>query len=306
MLQGLRRPTLESHDAIELVKLVSDDTDRQVYDSRAARALKYLIKHCDYPTRHKLIERAYNPFDHPENLSLRYLFAIFNDLFFLGILPSRTTVSRSPKATDSAYRNLHRFATPIIATAIEIPVRTSGRIDVYRTVNIVVPFVNSFKNQVTGLLGAMIDLYIRYNSCANPSCLEDIVIRGKMGRGQAWQIIAYKLEASDTMRSVRKEMGMEVDLRRMDELEWELSHWNLTELELLKQWIYRHSSDRWTRELKFQLPCLKVAQDRISDEAVARDEGRRAGNEFTRSRFGEVRSRSGRMISLFGRKLRRR
>ncbi|TGO26776.1 hypothetical protein BPAE_0053g00300 [Botrytis paeoniae] len=185
MLQGLRFPVPESHDAIDLVKLVSDNIDRHVYDSRTALgikeiALECLTKRSNYSTHSYFSEKAYNPSDHPENLSLSYLFAISNDLFFLGILPSRTTVSRSIKATESMYRTIHRPATPIIATAIELPVYSSGRIDFDHPVNIVIPFVDPFQIQAAGLLGAMIDLYIQYNSCANSSCLENIIIRGKM------------------------------------------------------------------------------------------------------------------------------
>ncbi|KAF7891970.1 hypothetical protein EAF00_008272 [Botryotinia globosa] len=301
MLQGLRFPTPESHDTIDLVKLVSDNVDRHVYDSRTALGIKEITLECltkrsDYSTRSYFSEKAYDPSDHPENLSLSYLFAIFNNLFFLGFLTYRTTVSRSAKATDLTYRTLRRPASPTINTLIEIPVHSSGRIDCDRPANIVVPFVNPFQSQIAGLLGAMIDLYIRYNSCVNLSCLGNIVIRGKMGRGQAWQIIAYNLEVSDTMRAMKEAIGMEVNLRTMDELEWELSHWKLTELEQLKQWMYRHSSDTWTRALKYQLRCLRVAQDRISNQAVARDDGRHAGNESDRPRFG-------RMMSLFGRKI---
>ncbi|KAF5869063.1 uncharacterized protein Bfra_011605 [Botrytis fragariae] len=206
MLQDLRFPIPESHDAIDLVKLVSDNIDRHIYESRTALgikeiALECLTKGCNYSTHSYFSEKAYNPSDHPENLSLSYLFAVFNDLFFLGILPSRTTVSRSTKATDP--------------------------------------------------------------NCASSSCLQNIVIRGKMSRGQAWQIIAYNLEISDTIRAMRKAVGMEVSLRKMDELEWELSHWKLTELEQLEQWVYRHSSGTWAQALKCQLRCLKAAQDRI-------------------------------------------
>ncbi|TGO53746.1 hypothetical protein BOTNAR_0287g00160 [Botryotinia narcissicola] len=215
MLKGLRFPTPESHDTIDLVKLVSDNVDRHVYDSRTAlgikeNALECLTKRSDYATGSYFSEKAYDPSDHPGDLSLSYLFAIFNDLFFLGSLTYRTTVSRSEKATDSTYRTLRRHASPIINTLIEIPVHSSGRIDCDRPINIVVPFVKSFQSQIAGLLGAMIDLYIRYNSCVNSSCLGNIVIRGKMGRGQVWQLIAYNLEVSDTMRAMKEAIGMEI------------------------------------------------------------------------------------------------
>ncbi|TGO46642.1 hypothetical protein BCON_0314g00140 [Botryotinia convoluta] len=105
-------------------------------------------------------------------------------------------------------------------------------------------------------------------------------------RGEAWQIIAYRFEKSSTMRHTPEPLGSPINWRKKEDYEWELHHWDLRDLDKLEDMLLRRMIETWGWAPDSQLSCVKAIQKRKRNRAIARDEERRALNEFIRSRSG--------------------
>ncbi|KAM0125626.1 hypothetical protein ACHAO1_010518 [Botrytis cinerea] len=218
-------------------------------------------------------------------VDLTWLFSIFNAIFFMSALPSNTMVFQG----DSSISNLgHRVHLPertllvaayaFVANVSADFVKRDDRQFLPPTINVISSHLDHsgveqlvpWEDQVGSLLGSMIDLFIQYYSCRKDRCWSDKFTHGKMHRGEAWQIIAYRFETSSTMRSTERALGSPINLRRKEDYEWELSHWDLGELNKLENLLLRRAIETWGWAPDSQLTYVKAAQEKKENEARIR------------------------------------
>ncbi|KAK6599132.1 hypothetical protein H4I96_08336 [Botrytis cinerea] len=205
--------------------------------------------------------------------------------FFMSALPSNTMVFQG----DSSISNLgHRVHLPertllvaayaFVANVSADFVKRDDRQFLPPTINVISSHLDHsgveqlvpWEDQVGSLLGSMIDLFIQYYSCRKDRCWSDKFTHGKMHRGEAWQIIAYRFETSSTMRSTERALGSPINLRRKEDYEWELSHWDLGELNKLENLLLRRTIETWGWAPDSQLTYVKAAQEKKENEARIR------------------------------------
>ncbi|TEY73152.1 hypothetical protein BOTCAL_0082g00030 [Botryotinia calthae] len=230
-------------------------------------------------------------------VDLTWLFSIFNAIFFMSALPSNTRVSRqnssifdlgnriylperrdpiSPTSVGSAFvANVSaNFVKRVDLQFLPPMIKVSSSHLNHSGVEQPVPW----EDQVGSLLGSTIDLFIQYYNCRKDRCRSDKFTHGKMHRGEAWQIIAYRFEKSTTMRSAERALGSPIKLRRKEDYERELSHWDIGELNKLENLLLHRTIETWGWAPDSQLTYVKAAQEKLN--ATARDEESWAMNEL--------------------------
>lgn len=225
-------------------------------------------------------------------VDLTWLFSIFNAIFFMSALPCNTRVFQENSSTFNLghrvylpERNLLVGASIRCAVVANVSANFVKRDDsqfLPPTINVPSSHLNHWdveqlvpwEDQVGSLLGSMIDLFIQYYSCREDGCRSDKFTHGKMHRGEAWQIIAYRFETSSTMRSTERALGNPIKLRRKEDYEWELSHWSLRELNKLENLLVRRTIETWGWAPDSQLTYVKAAREKKENEVRARDHER--------------------------------
>ncbi|THV52635.1 hypothetical protein BGAL_0073g00090 [Botrytis galanthina] len=235
-------PEPQCHDVLNLTKLLERtiNASSRLIDSALGRkrtALDWLRDRSTlpdnytFPPHYGRLQPHLPSRNHPATeVDLIWLFPIFNTIFFMNALPTNTEVLRQDKSIFKLERrrlsfrfvdNVHaefkrRVDHKFLPPTIGVP---SSHID-YSGTEQVVPW----EDQVGSLLGSMIDLFIQYYSCREEGCWNDKYTHGRMHRGEAWQIIAYRFETSSTMKDTQEALRSPINLRRREDYEWDLNH----------------------------------------------------------------------------------
>ncbi|KAI9640611.1 hypothetical protein NHQ30_010910 [Ciborinia camelliae] len=151
----------------------------------------------------------------------------FNTIFFMDLLPP-TKVSRKecPSTTVSADRSVIIPPAELVIHSVTAILRSESKAEIFLHGS-----EKSWKH-IGALLGAMIELYLKYFGCRCDDCRKDIHGYGITGKGEAWQQIAGNLETSPLFEKIRDKFFVgdaDFGFCRRELYVMELSYWNFPE-----------------------------------------------------------------------------